>query len=306
MLLYTSWGCLESLRSLSYSTVDPRYDLRPRFFSSTCPHHRISAGMASSAHNRPTWLIHTCPSHQIRRTSPKSQWQSEQKRYSGAPEHPRPRGAHPTAPQPQGKSCSHTPQAGASRPLLPSRSPRSRLANAEGRLAARATLGPRRDVTPLTTRRRRRRWPRRRAHIPAPRCSAQAAARDAPHRAACLALQRRRRVASCYGRRRGLEPVGRCMMLPGCMMLRSPTDNSRSRRTNTLPRSDFSRDAIAPNTTEAAAHPIKPAAPKACSSASAETCDRERGSRRGTGKVSEALQLWAKRVQSSMLGAGST
>ena len=28
MLLYTSWGCPESLRSLPYSTEDPRYDLR--------------------------------------------------------------------------------------------------------------------------------------------------------------------------------------------------------------------------------------------------------------------------------------
>ena len=27
ILLYTSWGCLESLRSHPYSTVDPRYDL---------------------------------------------------------------------------------------------------------------------------------------------------------------------------------------------------------------------------------------------------------------------------------------
>ena len=88
-LLYTSWVCLESLRSLPYSTVDPRYDLRPRFFSRRVPASRItairiSAGMASSARNRPTWLIHTRPSHQIRRTSPKSRWQSEQKRDSGA------------------------------------------------------------------------------------------------------------------------------------------------------------------------------------------------------------------------------
>ena len=38
MLLYTSWGCPESLRPLPYSTVDPRYDLgRSRFFFEISP-----------------------------------------------------------------------------------------------------------------------------------------------------------------------------------------------------------------------------------------------------------------------------
>ena len=46
MLLYTSWGCLESLRSLPYSTVDPRYDLQPRFFS------RSSRRVPASPHLR--------------------------------------------------------------------------------------------------------------------------------------------------------------------------------------------------------------------------------------------------------------